>query len=68
MADFITIQIQNFSFFFFSDIFMSYCGKDAPISRGSVIHPATVRDDLEKHGYKWSVLPCILHDPVGVAC
>ncbi|XP_053405100.1 uncharacterized protein LOC123566493 [Mercenaria mercenaria] len=41
-----------------ADIFMSYCGKDAPASRSSVIHPATVCEDLQAVGYKcWFAAP-----------
>jgi hypothetical protein len=39
--------------FFPADIFISYCGKDAPKSRSSVIHPATVCEDLQAVGFKW---------------
>ncbi|KAH3812974.1 hypothetical protein DPMN_141417, partial [Dreissena polymorpha] len=35
-----------------ADIFMSYCAKNAPSNRASVIHPATVHEDLTKAGYK----------------
>ncbi|KAK3098103.1 hypothetical protein FSP39_016142 [Pinctada imbricata] len=34
-----------------TDIFISYCEKDAPKDRSKVIHPATVHDDLTNHGY-----------------
>ncbi|XP_069137453.1 uncharacterized protein [Argopecten irradians] len=33
------------------DIFISYCSKDAPKNKSSVIHPATVCADLEQEGY-----------------
>lgn len=37
----------------FADIFVSFCGKDAPKDRASGIHPLTVCDDLKEVGYKW---------------
>ena len=37
-----------------TDIFISYCTANLPVNPDDdVLHPKTVRDDLNKAGYKW---------------